>query len=139
MELTALDKALKAVKTASAKPEEFYNLFLSTSLIIPTWSKPEKTEERLAGENETFDPVIIESDGEKFLMLFDTTERLVSWAKREVGYIAVPGYAIVEMSLPGVQWVLNVECEYMHQFVLDEIAWLKSCVQAAGPGASKKV
>ena len=130
LSLSPLDLALKAARSGAAKPEEFYRLFLASPLFIPTWDLPKKTEVRLARAGEALQPVIIENGGSKYLMLFDSEARLADWAKREIGFVQLPGHSIAEMKGPELQWVLNVGSEYMHEFALDEIAWLKRMLQA---------
>jgi SseB protein C-terminal domain/SseB protein N-terminal domain len=62
-------------------------------------------------------------------MLFDTKERLSKWAKREIGFVRMPGNAIVEMMDSSTHWALNVGTEYYKEFTPDEIKWLKSSLE----------
>lgn len=122
--MTPLDQAYTEA-TQGGKESVFYNAFLSTTIFIATVNAPTKEENRRTGENDTISPIIIESDGAKYLMLFDTKERLASWAQREVGFAAVPGHTIVEMMGTDFHWALNVGTEYMKTFVPEEIKWMK--------------
>ena len=122
--MTSLDQAYVEA-SQSGKESVFYDAFLSSTIFIPTINAPEKESDRRTGENDTISPIIIESDGAKYLMLFDTQGRLASWAKREVGFAALPGHAIVEMMDTDFHWALNVGTEYMKTFVPEEIQWLK--------------
>ncbi len=122
--MTPLDQAYVEA-TKNNKESVFYNAFLSSTIFIPTINSPEEEKQSRAGDNDTISPVIIESDGEQYLMLFDSKERLASWAKREVGFAALPGHAVVEMMGPNFHWALNVGTEYTKTFVPDEIKWLK--------------
>lgn len=103
----------------------FYNAFLNATIFIATANAPTQEKEKRAGGQDTISPIIIESDGAKYIMLFDSKERLLSWAKREVGFAAIPGHAIVEMMSPEFHWALNVGTEHVKTFVPDEIKWLK--------------
>jgi hypothetical protein len=58
-------------------------------------------------------------------MLFDSKERLSAWAKREIGFVRVPGHAVVEMASSDLRWALNVGTNYVKIFLPDEIRWLK--------------
>jgi hypothetical protein len=122
--MTPLDKAFIEAKNGG-KESVFYNAFLSSTIFIPTVNPPEHEQNRRAGENDTISPIIIESNGQHYLMLFDTKERLASWAQREVGFAALPGHAIVEMMRTDLYWALNVGTENVKTFVPDEIKWLK--------------
>jgi len=128
--LTPLDQAYVEA-TQGGKESVFYNAFLSTTIFIATVNAPEKEQNRRAGENDSISPIIIESDGANYVMLFDTKERLASWAKREVGFAALPGHAIVEMMSTDFHWVLNVGTEHMKILVPEEIQWLKENLKKA--------
>jgi hypothetical protein len=122
--MTPLDKAY--VTAMQTKQEAiFYNAFLSSTILVATADSPTSEKTKRAGNNETISPIIIESNGEKYVMLFDTKERLAAWAKREVGFAAVPGHAIVEMMGTDFHWALNVGTDHVKTFVPDEIKWLK--------------
>jgi hypothetical protein len=122
--MTPLDKAY--VTAMQTKQEAvFYNAFLSSTIFMATLDSPASEGTKRAGSNETISPIIIESNSEKYVMLFDTKERLAAWAKREVGFAALPGHAIVEMMGTDFHWALNVGTEHVKTFVPDEIAWLK--------------
>ena len=122
--MTPLDKAC-AEATQEGKHSVFYNAFLSSIIFIPTLDVPASEQSRRAGENESIAPIIVESEGAKYLMLFDTKERLAAWAKREVGFAALPGHAIVEMMSADFHWALNAGTKHMKTFVPEEITWLK--------------
>jgi hypothetical protein len=128
--VTPLDRAY--AKAMQTKDEwAFYNAFLNATLYIPTVDIPAAPAERRAGQNETFSPVLIENEGNKYLMLFDTEKRLGDWARREVGFVALAGHAIVEMMDAQFHWALNAGTDYMKTFVPDEIRWLKQSLQNA--------
>lgn len=130
-QMTALDKALEAATTNREKQSEYYNLFLNSEIFVPTHDLPSKESRHRAGEGETIRPIIIESEGKKYLMLFDTKERLSSWAKREVGFAVIRGHVVVEMMSADIQWALNVGTDHVKIFGPDEIKWLKENVAKA--------
>lgn len=123
--MTPLDSAYVSAHKSGEHQSAFYNTFLNAELFIPTHDAPQEDHEKRAGENETISPIFIESDGIHHLMLFDSKERMSSWAQRKVGFVALPGHAIVEMMDSKFHWVLNVGTEYVKTFVSDEIQWLK--------------
>lgn len=124
--MTPLDSAYVAAQKSEERQSNFYNTFLNSELFIPTHTSPEIEQHRRASENESISPIFVEADGIQYLMLFDSEERLSSWAQREVGFVALPGHAVVEMMSPEFHWILNVGTDYVKTFAPEEIQWLKS-------------
>jgi len=128
-EMTPLDKALQAAIKDQTKAGEFYNLFLRSTIYIPTFDVPEREGVQRADGKESFNPVIIETGDEKTLILFDTLQRLEEYATREIGYVAVPGHVILE-AMPGdLYWALNHTTDYYKEFTPEEIEYLKTQVE----------
>jgi len=139
--MTPLDKSLETLRQDMENPQylsQYYDLFLNSPLFVPVHdqqSAPEGTEEAIAEGHQV--PLVMEADGNDYLMLFDTEERLTEWAGGEtVPFVQVPGFVVAEMSEPPLHWALNVGTDFSKQFVPDEIAWLKDvvkrCNEAAG-------
>lgn len=128
-----LDKAYKDAIVNKTKADDFYNLFLRSDIFIPTYDIPSKPGARRSNQNDSFAPVIIETDGKHTLVLFDALERLQDYATREIGYIAMPGHAILESMPEGIYWALNHTTEYFKEFSPDEIRALKARVEADKP------
>lgn len=123
--MTPLDRAFV---TATQNPKEeakYYDIFLNTEIYLPTYNLSDKEREKRAGAGESIQPVIIESEGVRYVMLFDSKERLGAWAKREIGFVRLPGHAFVEMAGSDIRWALNVGTDYQKVFLPDEIRWLK--------------
>ena len=127
--MTPLDKAFIEAQENPGREADFYNLFLNSDLFIPTHDIPKDRKEIRLEKGETISPIIIESQEVQFLMLFNTEERLSAWAKREIGFVRIPGHAVVEMADPSIHWALNVGTEYFKEFVPEEIEWLKSSLE----------
>jgi peptidyl-prolyl cis-trans isomerase C len=68
-------------------------------------------------------------------MLFDTEERLKSWATDDVKWVGVPGYVLAATTMPPLHWALNVGTEHSKQFLPDEIAWLREVVERCNEAA----
>ena len=131
--MTSLDKALQAALADRSKAGEFYNVFLQANLFIPTHDKPEAEGQRRASEDETFNPIILENEGIKVLLIFDQLERLEAFANRDLGYIVLPGHVIVDSIPEGINWVLNHGTDHVKEFALEEIQFLKSQIHRSAP------
>jgi len=142
--MTPLDKALNILKDDPENIENrhhFYSLFLQTSFFIPTFNEKSgdvtKTEdEKLKPEKAM--PLIMESDGSDFMMLFDHEDRVVAWAEEGVQCITLPGYAIIAMTTDQLHLAMNIGTDYSKQFVPEEISWLKDVVKLSGEGGAGK-
>ena len=131
--MTPIDKAYEAALKDQTKAGEFYSLFLRSNIFIPTFDVPESEGARRANGQDSFNPVIIESGGRKTLILFDSLERLKGYATREIGYVAMPGHAILEATPEGVYWALNHTTNHYKEFTPEEITHLKKQLEASRP------
>lgn len=141
--MTKLDQALAAGLQDRKMQPVFYDLFLNSLFFIPTVDEAEPTnsdKNKLKGEEEEEGvlPLLVEADGKSYLLLFDTIKRLTDWADEDAKYVALPGHAITEMSLPNLYWAMNYGTEQQKQFDPDEIAWLKSIVRQAKEDAPQQ-
>jgi len=121
--MTKLDQALDACRQDPRAQPLFYDLFLNSVFFIPT------VEENNADQDQGALPLLVEAEGNEYLMLFDTLKRLTDWAEDGAKYVALPGHMVAEMSLPNLYWALNYGTEHQKQFELEEIAWLKDVVR----------
>lgn len=128
--LSKLDTAVKmAAEDYEAHANHLYDLFLSSMIYVPTWDLPEKVGFSLSKENQQIHPIIIESEGRKYIMLFDSEERVTEWTAnaeeaREIGVIGMSGYDVLKTFQSDVHMMLNVVSDYMKEFVPEEINWL---------------
>jgi hypothetical protein len=130
--MTALDQALETMRrdmSDTGNQSKFYQLFLTTPFFVPTLD-----EEALGGEGERAEddqvlPLVIEAEGNDYLLLFDTVERLHAWADGEVKSVEVPGHVLAATTEPPLRWALNVGTDHAKQFLSDEIAWLRTVVE----------
>ncbi len=122
--MTKIDQALEACRQDVGAQALFYDLFLNSLFFIPTLD--EGTEKN---SDEGATPLLVEAEGNEYLMLFDTLKRLTDWAEDGAKYVALPGHMIAEMSLPHLYWAMNYGCESQKQFEPEEIAWLKDIVR----------
>lgn len=136
-DMTALDQALKTLRLDmedAKRKSTFYDLFLNTTFCVPTLDQQELDQAPDIEEGQVL-PLIIESEGNDYLMLFDTEERLKSWAGDNVEWVGVPGYVIVATTMPPLHLALNVGTEFSKQFLPDEIAWLREVVERCDAAA----
>ncbi len=132
--MTELDQALENLRrdmNDAKNQSKFYDLFLNASFFVPTFVDGE---EAVAGEGEVM-PLVIEAEGNDYLMLFDTKERLLSWAQTEAPFVEVPGHVLAATTMPPLHWALNVGTEYSKSFLPDEIAWLREVVERCNAAA----
>jgi hypothetical protein len=138
-EMTELDQALAALRqdiNDSKGQSHYYSLFLNSSFFVPTLD-----EQLLDGEVDKQQegqvlPLVIESDGNDYLMLFDTKERLLDWTNSEGQWVEVPGNVLAATTMPPLHWALNAGTEYSKQFLPDEIAWLREVVERCNAAAA---
>lgn len=134
--MTRIDDALAILRQDMNDPKSqsvFYDLILNSHFFVPTL--PEDDPDAQAGVM----PLVVEAGGCDYLMLFDTKERLATWAGSEVPAIEVPGHLLAATSQPPLRWALNAGCEFSKEFLDDEIAWLREVVErcAAAAGNDK--
>jgi hypothetical protein len=136
--MNQLDEALIGLRENRDDPKaqsSYYDIFLNTVFFVPTWEDPDGASKE-AGENQVA-PLVLEWEGNDYLMIFDTLERLNAWAKKKVTYVEVPGHVLAATSAPPLHWALNVDTEYAKPFVPEEIAWLKDVVGKCEEAAPK--
>lgn len=136
--MTELDRALEQLRQDMNDPKgqsKYYDLFLNATFFVPTLDlqAPERGGEG-AVEGDVL-PLVIESDGDDYLMLFDTRERLNDWAQAEVDCVEVPGHVLAATTMPPLHWALNAGTEFSKRFLPDEIAWLKEVVERCNASA----
>ncbi len=133
--MTPLDKAMKSLHEDPDNIEHrnhFYSLFLQTSFFVPTFD--EESGDMAKGDGPVEDPekalpLIMEADGNNYLMLFDHEDRVVDWAEEGVKCVSLPGYVAIAMATEDLHLAMNVGTDYSKQFVPEEIAWLKKIVE----------
>jgi peptidyl-prolyl cis-trans isomerase C len=136
--MSGLDQALQTLRLDmedAKRQSTFYDLFLKTTFCVPTFDQQE-IEQASAVEDGQLLPLIIESEGNDYLVLFDSEERLKNWAGKDVKWVGVPGYVIAATTMPPLHLALNVGTEYSKQFLPDEIAWLREVVERCDEAAA---
>lgn len=114
------------------KQSEFYDLFLNSKFFVPILDQAELPEQ--AGG---VLPLITEADGNDYLMLFSSQQRLQAWDSEQTRFIEVPGHLLALGTQPPLHWALNVGTEFSKQFHPEEIAWLRQSVEHCNAEAAK--
>jgi hypothetical protein len=130
--MTELDQALETLRKDMSDPKsqsKYFDLFLNSTFFVPTLGDQELIGIDVAAAEGEVLPLVIESEGNDYLMLFDSKERMHAWAQAEVESVEVPGFVLAATSQAPLHWALNVGTDYSKQFVPDEIAWLRDAVE----------
>ena len=140
--MTELDQALETLRQDSndgRNQSNYYDLFLNTTFFVPKLDERETIEAGGEIAEGQMLPIIIESEGNDYLMLFDSRERMNAWAEAEVDSVEVPGYVLAATTMPPLHWALNVGTPYAKQFLPDEIAWLREVVEKCNAAAAAEL
>lgn len=135
-----LDKALVALRqdmSDATSQSKFYDLFLNTTFCVPTLD-PKEVKGDVKVEEDQILPLIIDADGQDYLMIFDSEERLKNWAGKEAQSVKVPGYVLAATTMPPLHIAMNVATEYSKQFLPDEIAWLREVVERCNQAGAEQ-
>jgi len=139
--MTQLDEALVTLRQdmSDAKNQsKFYDLFLNSTFFVPILDEKSLGEEVDSPQEGQVLPLVIEAEGNDYLMLFDSRERLQDWTQAEARCVEVPGHVLAATTMPPLHWALNVGTEYSKQFFPDEIAWLRDVVERCNAQAAEK-
>ena len=135
--MTELDAALEILLRDITSPEnqsQYYNRFLDSTFFVPIHDPANIEGVETLGEDDVV-PLVVESEGNEYLMLFDTRERMNDWAHFEVQHLVMPGEQLAITSVPPLQWALNAGTDHSKLFLPDEIAWLKEIAGRGTAGA----
>jgi len=139
--MSQLDDALIELREDMEDPKrqsKYYDLFMNSTFYVPTMEQEPADDAAEAVPAGQVAPLIMESDGNDYLMLFDSLERMNAWAKADVTYVEVPGHFLAVTSAAPLHWALNVETEFAKPFIPAEIAWLKDVVEQCQAEAAKQ-
>jgi len=137
--MTDLDQALENLRKDMQDPKsqsKYFDLFLNSTFFVPTLNEEEMAAATGGNKEAEVLPLVIESGGNDYLMIFDSKERLHAWAQAEVESVEVPGHVLAATTRPPLHWALNVGTEYSKQFLPDEIDWLRKAVELCNAEAA---
>ena len=140
--MSQLDDALIELRQDMDDPKrqsKYYDLFMNSTFFVPVMEQEPLPDDAATAESSPqVMPLVMESEGDDYLMLFDSLERLKAWAKDEVNFVEVPGHFLATTSPAPLHWALNVETEYAKPFIPAEIEWLKNVVEQCQAQAAKQ-
>jgi len=124
---TALDRARARMDAA---PEDttarlgYYRAVADSELLVLLAAEP---------EGDRVEPELFPVEGARYVMAFDSEERLAAFADRPVPYIGIPGRALVRLLAPeGLGLGINVGVAPSSMLVPPEgVAWLVQTLDAA--------
>lgn len=129
--MTELDKAIAAAFASQGKQEDVNKAYL-TLLNTPLFMPVKKTEEiEDAQPAQEFSPLFAKIDENYFLLVFDSLERLQTWAGEQIdhiGYVELTGKDVAAGISDEVYLCLNYGTEYYKEFSPDEVKYLKKIV-----------
>lgn len=132
--MTELDQLIAAAFESEGKQEQVNKVYLSllnTLLYLPV----RKQTEVITGErpdDEPFIPLYTKQEDDYFIPIFDTLERLQTWAGEyinEMEYVEIKGWDVVLGVGEKVYLCLNFGTPFYKEFSPDEVKRLKTIVQ----------
>ena len=120
MELDHLLKTAYTTEGSTDSVNKFYVALFRTNLYMPVMLHPEK--------EEPFTPLYINQDEHFFIPVFDTLERLQTWAAEQhdkIDHVEITGEAVLRGLGSKAYLCLNIGTPYYKEFSPEEIARLK--------------
>jgi hypothetical protein len=132
--MTELDKLIAAAYASEGKQDDVnkvYLNFLRSGLLIPVEKLPEGKVIDADSDEEPFKPLFANVDGNYFMLVFDTVERLRDWAADQmdlIDYVEISGRDIIAGLNDQVFLGLNLGAKFYKEFSPDEVLQLKKIV-----------
>lgn len=125
----------KAVKLEESNPEEnaayFYEVFLNSEIHIPGVSENHQEGEHITEKEDNLQLEVYEHEGNKFIYMFDTKERIGEFYQEEKHVITMLGYDWLNvLEKNSTILVLNPKSTSQRMFEADEVEWLLSNVNS---------
>ena len=127
--MTELDEAVQAAFTSNGGQTEANKVYLAllrTLLYVPVEKSPV-----FVSSDEPFRPLFANVNGNFFMLMFDSQERLANWAGEhyaEMNYVEISGRDVVTGVGEQVFLGLNLGTEFYKEFSPDEVKRLKTIV-----------
>ena len=121
MELDSLLKAAYESEGSTDAVNKFYVRLLRANLCLPVTLNPEQ-------DDEPFTPLYISQGEHFFIPIFDSLERLESWAAEQhekIDHVEITGEAMIRGLGSKAYLCLNIGTPFYKEFAPEEIARLK--------------
>jgi hypothetical protein len=132
--ITNLDKALKeAFDNEGKTANKAYAVLLRSEFYMPV--------NKIENEEQPFIPFFLEEDEKIFIPVFDTLERLQSWAdntENTIDFVTLAGSELIRGIGEHITLCLNIGSSCYKEFYPDEILRLKKMVSKLDELKSKK-
>ena len=125
--MNPLDEALSGYLQDENQQEPYYRLVLDSELYIPLQQDDSDTPME---QRDSHRPLLLESEGKHYMLLFDSEERLKTWANKDLPFVILTGLGAATISTAGLHWALNVGSKFAKEFVPDEIQHLRALAAA---------
>ena len=132
--MTELDTLIAAAYASEGKQDDVnkvYLTFLRSPLLIPVEKVAADQVPAADSEEEPFKPLFAKVEGNFFMLVFDTVERLRAWAGDQldlIDYVEISGRDIIAGLSDQVYLGLNLGEKYYKEFSPDEVIQLKKIV-----------
>lgn len=130
--MTELDQLISNAFKSEGKQEDVNKVYL-TLLRTPLFVPVKKSDPTLnhVEEQEPFLPLFAKIDENYFMLVFDTFDRLTTWAAEEINnidYVEILGSEVIAGINEGVHLCLNIGTHFYKEFSPDEVKRLKMIV-----------
>lgn len=130
--MTELDQLISTAFNSEGKQEDVNKVYL-TLLRTPLFMPVKKTDPTMnhVEEQEPFLPLFAKINDNYFLLVFDTYDRLTTWAGEEIhniDYVEILGNEVIAGINEGVHLCLNIGTQFYKEFSPEEVKRLKTIV-----------
>jgi hypothetical protein len=127
--MTELDEAVQAAFTSSGGRSEVNKVYLAlvrTLLFVPVEKNPV-----IISEDEPFRPLFANVNGNYFMLVFDSQDKLANWAGEhyaDMNYVEISGRDVIAGVGDQVFLGLNLGTDFYKEFSPDEVKRVKTIV-----------
>ena len=130
--MTKLDKLIATAYASNGKQADVNKVYLGllqTLLLLPV------QKEYISAPEEPFAPLFAKIEGQHYMLIFDTLERLQAWAGEQIdqiNYVEISGHDLIAGIHDSVFLCLNLGSEFYKEFPPEEVKRLKTIVARIG-------
>ncbi|MES2217445.1 MAG: SseB family protein [Pseudomonadota bacterium] len=127
--MTELDKVIQTAYATTGRQEDVNKVYLA--LLRSLLFVPVEKNSVIVNEEEPFRPLFANIEGNYFMLVFDSNERLAEWAGEHydaMQYVEISGRDVISGVGEQVFVGLNAGTEFYKEFSPDEVKRLKTIV-----------